>query len=168
MLIIEIALGIVLAVIILRNLDFIISIGGILLSVAIALALIAGVIYSLTYLYKEFESLFDSLFVLMAMPLIFYGICVMGLLAEKLSFIRIFNRNPKRELVDMQDFGRLKKYSTYLSERFGVGIGTCSFFGALAAISNQLFGFDYSGFLLPAGVLSLLCLRKYLEIQKNT
>jgi hypothetical protein len=157
----------VLAVIILRNLDFIIAIGGMLLSVAIALALIAGVIYSLTYLYKEFESLFDSLFVLVAMHLIFYGICVMGLLAEKLPFIRIFNRNPKREL-DMQDFGRLKKYSTYLSERFGVGIGTCSFFGALAAISNQLFGFDYSGFLLPAGVLSLLCLRKYLEIQKNT
>ena len=93
MLIVEIALGIVLAVIILRNLDLIIAIGGILLSAAAALALIVGALYFLAYLYKEYEGFFTSVIALMALPLIYYGFCIIGLLAEKLPFIRIFNKN---------------------------------------------------------------------------
>lgn len=160
MLIIEIALGIVLGVIILANLDAVIALGAIAIVIAIAIGLLVLAI--------GFSSeLIEILGFVLGVIGMLLGVGVMGIVAEKLFNLKRFaSKAPLTPFPKSSHDTYL--YFEYIAERIGLGGVHFTLLGIVFVIldANKFSAYKISAIIVPI-YLTLIAYRLFKNRAKN-
>lgn len=156
MLILEIMLGIVLAVIVLNNLEQLMTIALFAIVAIVGIALLG-------FLYESAGKVAGFILALLLMISFVYVVCFVGLLFENFPIVRSIKPYDRRKLEDVDEENMFVKYSSFLFDRFTIGISIFACLSVLFLISWLSFSFDYAEFILPTLFVVILGVMKLFD-----
>lgn len=172
LLVLQIAFGIVIAYLIITNLENIFALGLAAVGIVFAVAIVGAVLY-FGYEYKfELLKIAIGLIVLpiLCLLLIFF-VAIFGVISEKCEFIRSLCKTSLKSYQDYEVEEKVFRFIEYMSDRVNLGFLTIGFslvvFLITYLIGNLVFEFDYFGAIATPLVYAMLFLLKPINIRER-